>query len=64
MHAAGFAPVSAYLPVAILDMTGDDYPEIVFRESDGPNSAEGILHGSTETTEWKRMGTSPGGSTL
>jgi hypothetical protein len=64
MHAAGFAPSNAYLPVAILDMTGDGYPEIVFRESAGTTWADAVLHKSTDTTAWKRAAVSPGGSTI
>ena len=64
MHAAGFAPSNAYTAIAILDITADGIPEVVFSESGGPTWAEGVLQTSRETTRWTRVGASPGGATL
>jgi hypothetical protein len=64
MAAAGFASSDAYLPIAILDMTGDGYPEIVFRENAGPTWGDAVLHKSSATTVWEQAAVSPGGSTI
>lgn len=65
MAETGYSPPDAYRPLAVVDVDGDGWPEIVFRESDGPSWGDVILRMQPDSTgrPWERVAESVGGST-
>jgi hypothetical protein len=64
LYLPSYQSAAAYRPIAILDMNGDESPEIVVSESAGQTFWDAVIESRGENAGWREMAVSVGGSTL
>ena len=60
----GHADYVRYMPIAVFDLDGNGFPEIIYHQTDGPSWSDVVLGVNPQDRgSWKRVAESVGGST-